>query len=401
MRRFKDVELIILVLILLVTFQACENEENITEPENNIARGELVNSNSLGIMTAGSLEQQFIHNNTPIPFSLKYSVETISITYYTIDRNGNSEIASGAILIPRGLDNLPLVSIQHGTQSKNDLVSSVSPLNSSEGMVGLIMASIGYLVVIPDYLGFGVSTIKHPYLHAESLIPSVIDFMRAARIYCSNNSIGLNDDVFLTGYSEGGYASFLAQRKIELDYSDEFNLVAVAPMAGPYDLHGTIESILQSGEYSTPAYAAYLFTAYNDLYGWKRLDEIFREPYASIAPVLFDGSKSWGEINAQLPATLSELIDPTFMSNINNGGETEIINAFRENTILDWIPHAPVNFIHGTADEIVPIQNSITAMNIMMSNGATNVQLTTIEGGTHESAGPEAAILAISWFETF
>jgi pimeloyl-ACP methyl ester carboxylesterase len=390
-----------LLLIVIITFQACQTDDNVTEPYRSFTRGEISSTTSLGTITSSTIEQHFISTNTDIPFTLTHSVETISINYYTIDRKGNSMLASGAILIPQGVSNLPQVSIQHGTQSKRDLVASVSPFNSSEGMVGLIMASIGYLVVIPDYLGFGVSNILHPYLHAESLIPSVIDLMRAAREYCSDNSISLNGEVFLTGYSEGGYTTFLTQRKIELDHSSEFNLIAAAPMAGPYDLYGTVESLILAGEYSTPAYAAYLFTAYNDLYRWNKLDEIFNEPYASMAPSLFDGSKMWNDVLGQMPATLTELLNPTFMNSINNGGETEIKNAFQENTILDWVPIAPINFIHGSADKIVPIQNSITAMNFMIANGAENVQLTTIDDGTHESAGPHAAILAIQWFETF
>ncbi len=60
------------------------------------------------------------------------------------------------------------MSIQHGTETKRDRVASVSPENSTEGIVGLLSASMGYLTMVPDYPGFGVSTCMHPYLHAES-----------------------------------------------------------------------------------------------------------------------------------------------------------------------------------------------------------------------------------------
>ena len=93
------------------------------------------------------------------------------------------------------------MSIQHGTETKADLVASVSPNNSVEGLVGLITASMGYFTVIPDYLGFGVSDIMHPYMHTESIIPCILDFMRAGKSYCSANQISLNGKVFLTGYS--------------------------------------------------------------------------------------------------------------------------------------------------------------------------------------------------------
>lgn len=388
-----------ITLILLVI--GCSEA---TGPTDNASteRGTIIQNTSLGQLSSNEINQMLAAANAAVPLQLTYNVDVFSMNYYTVDRNGDPVIVSGAILIPVGLNGLPMVSIQHGTQSKSDLVASVSPANSSEGNIGLIMASMGYLVVIPDYLGFGVSSGIHPYFHAESLIPSIIDLMRAARSYCNSNSIILSGDVFLTGYSEGGYASFLTQRKIELEYSQEFNLVAVAPMAGPYDLYGTVSAGLQAVQYnSTPAYPAYLFTAYNEVYGWNRLDEIFNEPYSSRVENLFDGSKTWGEVIDQLPTTIGELFRTDFIESYTAGNETEIITALQENTILDWIPDAPINFIHGDADNAVPIQNAITAMNTMVSNGTGNVQLTIIENGTHESAGPEAAITAIQWFENF
>lgn len=196
---------LIIVCFILISFQACSKEENNDPVSPTIhERGEIVQSNSIGIMTADDIQQILANANMTIPFTLNYSVETISINYYTTDGYGNQTIASGALIIPQGGSSLPLVSLQHGTQTKNNLVASVSPVNSTEGIVGLIMASMGYLVVVPDYLGFGVSNAIHPYLHAESLIPGVLDLMRACRIYSSRHQITLDGRVFLTGYSEGG-----------------------------------------------------------------------------------------------------------------------------------------------------------------------------------------------------
>ena len=91
------------------------------------------------------------------------------------------------------------------------------------------MASMGYLVVVPDYLGFGTSNVMHPYTHAVPLISSIIDIMRAGISFSSQNQIALDGRIFLTGYSEGGYATLVTQRAIEAEYSQEFNLTAVAP----------------------------------------------------------------------------------------------------------------------------------------------------------------------------
>jgi pimeloyl-ACP methyl ester carboxylesterase len=263
------------------------------------------------------------------------------------------------------------------------------------------MASMGYLAVVPDYPGFGVSNIMHPYTHAESLIPCIIDFMRAGRTYSSQHQITLDGKVFLTGYSEGGYATLVTQRAIEAEYSQEFNLTAVAPMAGPYDLYGMMQTLFQTGQYNHTAYIAYILTAYNNIYEWNRASDFFNAPYSSIVQSLFDGSKTYAEVLNQLPSTFDALMDSTFVNNVRNGNEPAFTASMQENTLLDWIPQAPINFFHGDADDISPYQNSVTAVQKLIANGGTNIQLTTIPGGNHDTSGPIAVVGAIQWFETF
>ncbi|MCG6959917.1 hypothetical protein LJE82_08515 [bacterium BMS3Abin03] len=393
---------LIIICFLLINFQACNKENNIDLVSPTVhERGEIIQSNNLGTMRVNDIQQLLAEGNMTNWITLNYSVRTISINYYTTDGDGNRTIASGAIFIPQGVNNLSLVSIQHGTQTKDDLVASVSPVNSTEGIIGLIMASIGYLVIVPDYPGFGVSNVMHPYTHAESLVPCVIDLMRAGKTYSSQHQITLDGRIFLTGYSEGGYVTLVAQRKIELNYAQEFNLTAVAPMAGPYDLYGMMQTLFQTGQYNHTAYIAFLLTAYNDIYGWNRLDDFFNAPYSSIVKNLFDGSKTFGEVVNQLPSTFSELMDSTFINNVRNGNEHAFIEAMQENTLLDWIPQAPINFFHGDEDDISPYQNALTAVEKLKSNGGTNILLTTIPGGNHENSGPIAIVGAIQWFEQF
>lgn len=392
----------LIIFCLVIFFQSCTTDKN-TDPVSPTQheRGEIAQSNSLGTMTPNNIQQILSSANMTIPFTLSYSVETISIKYYSVDGNGRQTIVSGAILVPQGTDNLPLVSIQHGTETKRELVASVSPTNSTEGVVGLIMASMGYLAVVPDYPGFGTSNVMHPYTHAASLIPSIIDIMRAGKSFSSQNQIALDGRIFLTGYSEGGYATLVTQRAIEAEYSQEFNLTAVAPMAGPYDLYGMMQTLFQTGQYNHTAYIAYILTAYNNIYGWDRASDFFNAPYSSIVQSLFDGSKTYAEVLNQLPSTFYALMDSTFVNKVRNGNEPAFTASMQENTLLDWIPQAPINFFHGDADDISPYQNSVTAVQKLIANGGTNIQLTTIPGGNHDTSGPIAVVGAIQWFENF
>jgi pimeloyl-ACP methyl ester carboxylesterase len=171
-------------------------------------------------------------------------------------------------------------------------------------------------------------------------------------------------------------------------------------MAGPYDLYGMMQTLFQTGQYKHTAYIAYILTAYNDIYGWNRLNDFFNAPYSSVVRNLFDGSKTFSEVVNQLPLTFSELMDSTFVNNVRNGNEPAFIAAMKENTLLDWKPQAPINFFHGDADDVSPYQNALTAVEKLKANGGTNIQLTTIPGGNHDNSGPAAVVGAIQWFGT-
>ena len=390
----------LLLAVFLISFNSCKKEEiDSPAPPVTHERGDISKTVSLGTYSTADIQQIYNAANVQIPFNLEYDVKILSVNYYTVDGNGNQIIASGAFFIPQGTDNLALLSFQHGTETKRDRVASVSPTNSTEGIIALMTASMGYVTVVADYPGFGVSNVMHPYFHAESLTPCVIDFMRACKSYSSENHITLDGRVFLSGYSEGGYLTLLTQKEIEEKHANEFSLTAVAPMAGLYDLKGTVDTIITSADYLITAYVAYFLTAYNEIYGWNRLDDFFKAPYAAKMPALFDGSKTWGEIINQLPATFSEMINTGFVSDYNNGNEPELVAALQENTFLDWTPQTPIHFFHGDADVTAPYQNVLTAIETFTANGATDIQLTTIPGGTHETAGPAASMGAIQWFE--
>ena len=87
--------------------------------------------------------------------SADYPVDVFKLTYETFDARGQSTIASGAVCIPNGPATAPLASYQHGTV----YLRSDAPSNSDadEQFLGVVFASLGYIVTMPDYLGLGPS----------------------------------------------------------------------------------------------------------------------------------------------------------------------------------------------------------------------------------------------------
>ena len=144
---------------------------------------------------------------------------------------------------------------------------------------------------------------------------------------------------------------------------------------------------------------AYLMNSYDYYYGWDRLDEIFQEPYASDIPGYFDGLHMMGSVNEELSQSLDEMLQATFIEDFKSGGEEEMRTAISENSLLNFVPAAPVLLVHSQADSTVPYFNSVKAEEYYNSKGKTDVELITIEGN-HEDAAPDAIITAMEWIES-
>ncbi|KAF0158758.1 MAG: lipoprotein [Ignavibacteria bacterium] len=392
----KQLTLILLAFLFLVT--SCKKSDSPVEPEITPARGQVVSSNFNGTFSIPLLQAMVssISGGEQFKNKILYDVDYYKLVYRTADIRGNIIVVSGAVFLPKGKNNLSLVSVQHGTQTKRINVGSVNALNATDG---LIAAALGYFSVVPDYIGLGESMLVHPYHISKSSADPIIDIIRACKEFAGKNNITLNGQIFLAGYSEGGYVTMAAQREIEQNYKSEFQLTAVAPMAGAYDLNLSAKKIFQGKTYNQPAYLAYFMVAYNDVYGWNKLDTFFNSPYAEKLPALFNGSKTTTEINSELTNDLSKLLNQNFVNGYLNGTETTLTAAFSSNSLLDWKPTAPMRLYHGDADEYVPYENSVQAKNYFLTRGV-NVELVTIPGGTHGSAALPSIVAAIEWFGT-
>ncbi|MCF7823448.1 MAG: lipase family protein [Candidatus Marinimicrobia bacterium] len=390
----------ILGLIIQLSLVTCEkdNQEPVIDDCNPAGvAGELLSSSFVGTFTPAQVQTFAGALGVPVSMELTYTVDAYTMTYETRDKNDALTIASGVIFVPRGIDTLDLLSVQHGTIIKRSEVGSQLPYYAADG---LISAMNGYLVASPDYLGLGVSDLLHPYLHAELSANAVIDMIRATRIHACQSELLLSDRLFLAGYSEGGYVTLATQQAIEMDYADEFQLTAVAPMAGPYDLLGSTETMLKRKTYDNPSYLAYLVTAYNDIYEWDRLAEIFEEPFASRIPRLFNGNYSGSDIHDSLTTEIDSLFQEQFRVSFLTGNETQIEAALIENSPLNWGPIAPVRLYHGTSDSTVYFENSQTAFESMQKNGGLDVGLVPLNGANHETGAFPSYYLALTWFES-
>jgi hypothetical protein len=320
-------------------------------------------------------------------------VASFKITYNTVDEAGLPTVASGAFSVPvnANCDSLSIVSYAHGTVLNKDDVPS---RNNFEATLGKVAASRGYVAVMPDYIGLGDNPGFHPYLHAESQATATLDIIRATREYLEDSLSGydLNNDLFFTGYSQGGHACMAAVKYIQdNNLEGEFNITAAGPASGPYDLAGTTAlSIVQDVPYSNPGYVVYLLYAMNEVYGniFNSPADILKAPYETQVPPLMLGQNDLADLNAILPSKVSQFLEDTVLQAFiaDTIGQTHPIwQALKANTIYDWTPNFPMRLYYCTQDEQVNFENSVLTESTMNANGATNV--IAVNGGPLDHGG--------------
>lgn len=281
----------------------------------------------------------------------RYSVDTYKLIYTTTDANGLSVRASGLVAIPRKASTLasPVLSYQHPTV-KTD---AEAPSNhSTPDEPAILFASMGYLVSAADYVGYGASKgLPHPYLLAAPTAASVSDFITASARWRQIKTIPSNGQLFLTGYSEGAYASMAALRHMTQNKLPLSRLPAAAFVgAGPYDVALTLDVFLDALRKKNPVLAALV-----DPEILKTLGTVYRAGIRSL--LLFSALGSKSDVS----------FDGTFLDNFLNN-DMAAIDA--TSNVYDWTPQSPIIFFHGRDDSTVPHSNTAAALHAMSRRGA-------------------------------
>ena len=326
-------------------------------------------------------------------------VTSYNITYNTVDVNGAPTVASGALYVPQLCDTLPWVSYHHGTEYNKSHV----PSNNFYRGQGLLYSGNGYITTLPDYLGMGINQGIHPYIHWESEATASIDLIRAAREFLADSlQIWNNNQLFLAGYSQGGHSTMAVHKYITANnLQNEFNVIASAPMSGPYALSSDQFDFVFDGDsiYPKPAYLAYIFTSYQLVYEnlYTNYDEYYDPPYDSI----IDAWIAAGTDPPYLPTNYYYFIQDSVLNNIQNIPNHPFNVDLRDNDLHNWIPQEPVRMLFCSMDPLVAPQNSITAQDTMNALGATDVQaIDVFPSGNHYSCFIPATTYSLQWFDS-
>lgn len=331
----------------------------------------------------------------------QYSIDVYRVMYNTEYKGSFTEV-SGLLVVPvNPMCKPPLVSYQHGTTSSK---LNVPSYDAREQDIALVFASEGKVVVAPDHIGLGASTVNiHPYVHGFSQAHSTINLLRAARQLQDTLGFQLNNQLYLFGYSQGGYSTAVTQKYIETMYSNEFTVTASAPMSGPYNLAGAQTDYVNSGQpYATPGYLPYIIFGYQSVYEdlYDSIPQIFRAPYDTLLFPLFDGHNvSIGYINNVCDAMPINMFTATAENEFLNNPNYPFRRYLQENDLLSWVPQSPVRMYYCTQDEQVYYKNATIADSVWNANGAPNVssenldQFANLLGGVPNHGGCVAPAL--------
>lgn len=392
---------LILFLGISISFWACQNDNNSnSNPQPSAENDYFIEASLLGNYSLSKVQTLFAMSqdySPEIANKLKYGVKVYKVTYQTEYLDGSKITASGAVIIPNTSEAMDIISYQHGTIGDNSEAPS-NFLQSIDLYVSpSVFASIGYISVLPDYIGYGSSdSFNHPYEHGASLATASRDMIRAVREFIDQeNEVNRTDKLFLTGYSEGASASMALHKLLQENHTDEFTVTATSCVAGAYDKKAFIEFIMDTDEQLTYLnFYMWVLDTYNEIYNInKPYNNFYNEPYAS--QVQTQGV--FANLSSKNP---QDVFQENFVNGVKSGTETEMISAMQDNSYYDFEPNAPVLLVHGTEDTFVPYFNTEKAYNEMTNNGV-NVTLKKVEGDNHFTIIPDYNIETVNFFEQF
>lgn len=287
------------------------------------------------------------------------------LQYRSVDQHGDSLTLSGKVTVPTG-ESKGVILVAHYTIASNDEV----PSNSDKGEQEFFRDD--YVLVMPDYLGYGASRDRvHPYLHGELTARNCVDMLLAAgnqrseiRDQISEISI---DTISILGYSQGGATALWILKLLEEEYADRIHVKACYAGSGPYDVAATYDVAIAENKVGMPMVIPMLVMGTSEAYDLNLQRDIFLTPYMDSLYDDYVTSKShkftelyFKMLNHKVSHWLSEkgmdISHPETRKLYEGLLRSSLVHMTtdpNERICPDWRPKAPVYVLHSYKDGIV------------------------------------------------
>lgn len=340
----------------------------------------------------------FRRNGIARQIPTEHGVTLFRLRYSTVAPDGRQVAASGLVALPRGRTRARgVVSWHHGTAS----LRSAAPSNK-DVVNGLLPAAVfaghGYVLLAPDYLGFGVSDEPHDYYLTEHMATVATDFVVSARTALVEQGLEVPTPLLLGGFSEGGHAALAVQRRIERTPMVGLEFVATAPVAAAVDLAGLgVAGALAGGSRFGSLYLAWIAKSYASFYG-ESLASVVRADWIAIVERYFDGNHEGDATVAALPTDPRALVTDEFLAASDRGGEHWLLARLAENGFDDWVPAHPVRMYFGRDDrDVTPDQ--ATQFAARAAAGGGDITAVCVGDVDHDDSLLPAVPLLRNWFD--
>ena len=268
------------------------------------------------------------------PLNVLYDVKSYQLNYFTLDGHNQLTEASALIVIPQKptITPSPVLSFQHGTKFYNR-EAPTQELGAEAPEV--ITAAMGYIVSSADYVGYGAShSIEHPYLLAKPSAYAVIDMLTALKTWLDFHEYPHNQQLFLTGYSEGGYVTMATHKIMQEENIAPFNIVASVVGAGPYNLSVSLRELFR---------------------GIGSLPSLLADPVINLL------------LTSLSPDDSDIAFQTTFLE--------RYFDNDRQDNVHEWRANTPIRLYHGKDDQTVPYKSATTTLEAMQTQNSADIEL--------------------------
>ncbi|AWZ04899.1 MULTISPECIES: lipase family protein [unclassified Streptomyces] len=199
----------------------------------------------------------------PPESTLTLASHTFLVMYLSTGTNGKPVAASGLVTVPDGpapAGGRPVAAVDHGTMGIGSLcgpsrMPAFAGLEDSSPVAKLLAR--GFVVAQPDYIGVGVTGVRHPYLNGKSAAYATLDILRAAR----GIDPGTGATSLVYGGSQGGHAALWSAHHAA-EYAPDVDLKGVVANAPAVGFEWMPDLFAQQSSIATP-YAGMLLLLVN------------------------------------------------------------------------------------------------------------------------------------------
>lgn len=343
--------------------------------------------------------------------TMLYGTSYYKVRYTSVDAKGERDTLSGLLAVPDNKHTqYPVLIYQHGTSScKTCVPSRFGTTGGEEGEIGGLFAGLGYVSCLPDYVGMGDGRGFQTYVHASTLASATDDMVKAVKKWVEiQEDLDINDQIFITGYSQGGYASMAYHKFLEENVGTQA-VTASAHLSGPYSLSGVMRDlILSDNDYLYVAYLPNTVLGLNEYYNiFERPSEFFKSEYVGDIEKYYRGEMDIVELNINLMIKLlvnsgrrvtKNMIKDDVLQEIISNPEHPINVILRENDLYNWKPETPTAIFYCRADDQVPFMNSVVARDTMTALGTPNLTVRDVLSSANHGQCVDPALTATILF---